>query len=254
MKKANYKQIAETWDEARPLYDENLQLCLNLVAKRVGHRNRIKLLDLGCGTGRFAIPFANRSGYSVTAIDSSKEMIEKAKQKDTDSRVDWLVQDVTRLKFIDSSFDVVFVSHLLHHLDNPYSLIQKCYAILKPDGVIINRYGAMEHIRNDPEHRFFPEAIALDKKRCPTIGQVELWFRDSGFTRVQSETVIQPTYSSGEDRLSRVKLKSTSVLTLIDQQAFKAGLVNFREYVSENPGDTWLLNDYMTITTGYKII
>jgi SAM-dependent methyltransferase len=254
VKKANYTQIAKTWDEARPLSDRNLELCLDLVAKRVGSRNQVKLLDLGCGTGRFAIPFANQLGYSVTAIDSSKEMIEKARQKDADSRVDWLVQDVTNLEIAESSFDVIFISHLLHHLDNPYALIQKCYQILKPNGVIVNRYGAMEHIRDDPEHKFFPEAIKIDELRGATIHQVEVWFQDAGFTEVQSETVIQPTYTSGEDRLSRVKLKSTSVLTLISEYAFKAGLESFKKYVSDNPGDPWLLNDYMTITTGYKFI
>jgi ubiquinone/menaquinone biosynthesis C-methylase UbiE len=253
VKKANYTQIAETWDKARPLYDKNLELCLNLVSKRVGSKNQIKLLDLGCGTGRFAIPFANQLGYSVTAIDNSKEMIEKAKQKDADSRVDWLVQDVTDLKIAESSFDVIFISHLLHHLDNPQALIQKCYQTLKPSGVIINRYGALEHVRHDPEHRFFPEAIKLDELRCPTIKRVEAWFQNAGFTEVQSETVIQPTYTSGEDRLSRVKLKSTSVLTLISQRAFEKGLESFEKYVSENPVYPWLLNDYMTITAGHKI-
>lgn len=253
MKKANYKQIAETWDESRPLYDRNLELCLNLVAKRAGSGHKIKLLDLGCGTGRFAIPFATELGYFVTAVDNSREMIEKAKQKDTDSRIEWIVQDVTGLEFVNNSFDIIFMSHLLHHLDVPTSLIQKCHAILKPGGLIINRYGAMEHIQYDPEHKFFPEAIALDEKRCPTIQQVEAWFQDTRFTRVKSETVIQQTYNSGEDRLSRVKLKSTSVLTLISPPAFEEGLVEFRKYVSENPDDPWLLNDYMTITNGYKI-
>jgi SAM-dependent methyltransferase len=253
VEKANYTKIAKTWDEARPLYDRNLELCLNLVVKRVGSRNQIKLLDLGCGTGRFAIPFAYQIGYSVTAIDNSKEMIEKARQKDTDSRIDWLVRDVTNLKFAASSFDVIFMSHLLHHLDNPQALIQKCYQILKPNGIIINRYGALEHVRHDPEHRFFPEALELDERRCPTINQVEVWIQNAGFTGVQSEIVVQPTYNSGEDRLSRVKLKSTSVLTLISQRAFEKGLEGFEKYVSENPADPWLLNDYMTITAGHKI-
>jgi SAM-dependent methyltransferase len=253
MKKANYTQIAETWDKARPLYDRNMELCLNLIAKQAGSRNQIKLLDLGCGTGRFAIPFANQLGYSVTAIDNSKEMIEKAKQKDADSSVVWLVQDVTNLAIGESAFDVIFMSHLLHHLDNPQALIKKCYQILKPNGVIINRYGALEHIQHDPEHRFFPETIKLDKMRCPTIKRVEVWFQKAGFTEVESEIVVQPTYTSGEDRLSKVKLKSTSVLTLINQSAFKEGLESFEKYVSQNPSDPWLLNDYMTITAGHKI-
>jgi len=40
------------------------------------------ILDLGCGTGGHAIPFAQR-GYHVTGLDRSAEMIERAQRKRT---------------------------------------------------------------------------------------------------------------------------------------------------------------------------
>jgi SAM-dependent methyltransferase len=38
------------------------------------------ILDLGCGTGNHAIPFAAR-GYEVTGVDRSSEMLDRARQK-----------------------------------------------------------------------------------------------------------------------------------------------------------------------------
>lgn len=252
MKKADYTQIAPTYDEARPLPDINLEMCLKSIEKLIGAKKKVALLDLGCGTGRFDIPFTIQSGYSVTAIDGSKEMIEKARQKDTGSKVDWRVQDVANLQISDGSFDVIFMSHLLHHLDNPFALIQKCFHILKSDGILINRYGALENVKNDAEHKFFPEALKIDELRSPTTKQVESWFYNAGFKRVISDVINQPTFTSGEDRLYRIKLKHTSVLTLIPQRSFEEGLERLEKYVSENPFDPWLLNDFLTMTAGYK--
>lgn len=227
-------------------------MCLKSVSRRAGHKKQVRMLDLGCGTGRFAIPFAYRLGYSVTAVDSSREMIDKARQKDPKSLVTWVVQDVISMELDDSSFDVIFMSHLLHHLDYPYGLLRKSFRILKNDGAIFNRYGALEHIRNDPEHKFFPEALTIDELRCPTIVRVEAWLREAGFTGVRSKIADQPTYDSGWDRLSKVKLKSTSVLTFIDQQSFEEGLKRFEKYVSAHSLDPWLMSDRMTITSGLK--
>ena len=47
------------------------------------------ILDIGCGTGTFALDLANR-GYSVTAVDPAPHMIAIAKRKDFLGRVDWV--------------------------------------------------------------------------------------------------------------------------------------------------------------------
>jgi len=195
---------------------------------------------------------ATRLGFSVTGADVSREMILKAREKEGTSQIRWVVQDATTLSFSVCSFDAVFMSHLLHHVDEPLSVVKECYRILKPEGTILNRYGAIENIRDDPEHRFFPEAVELDEARIPTIKQVEKWFRDAGFNDVSSETIAQQTYRSAEEILRKAELKSTSVLTLISQPAFEYGLKALREYISSNPNDPWLFMDKLTLTTGKK--
>ena len=48
--------------------------------------NQQKILDVGCGSGRDSVFFANQ-GFEVVAIDGSKSLIELAQQ--TDTRIDW---------------------------------------------------------------------------------------------------------------------------------------------------------------------
>lgn len=252
MKKADYDQIANMYDYSRHLSRKSLEHVLKFIAEKIDFHRGIEFLDLGCGTGRFSIPIAVRLGYSVTASDRSKEMLSKGIEKDEDSLVNWISIDASSLPYCECAFDVIFMFHLLHHVDKPLNVVKECYRVIKPNGKIINRYGPIEDIRDDPEHTFFPGALEIDETRTPTVKQVEDWFRAVGFRNILSSTLIQQSNTSAEERLERVKSKYTSVLTLIDKSAFEKGLKDLQGYASRNPSDPWLLTDRITFTTGKK--
>lgn len=252
MRKADYRQISMTYDAARPLSEQNLELWIRFIAQRIGSHQKIGFLDLGCGTGRFSIAIASKLEYSVTGSDVSKEMLSKAREKERASRINWIVHEASLSPWGNKTFDAVFMSHLLHHVDEPLKVVRECYRIIKHEGTVLNRYGAIDNIRDDVEHTFFPETLEIDEARIPTIKQVEEWFIDAGFKDVSSETILQRSYRSAEEILERIKLKSTSVLTLISQSAFEKGLKALREYISSNPNDPWLFRDKMTLTIGKK--
>lgn len=252
MKKADYGKIASFYDRARPLSEQNLELWLRLIASYSNAAKGARVLDLGCGTGRFAIPMAERLGYSVTGADASEEMLAKGKEKDTAGLVKWDVQDAQRLTYPDRSFDLVFMSHLLHHVESPTALINECARVLDVPGAVFIRYGPIEQIQDDIEHTFFPEVLAIERARTPTARMVEKGLGDAGLADITSEEVPQKTYESGADRLRSIKLKSTSVLTMISEQAFERGVRAMEEYVRESPDDPRLVLDALTLTVGYK--
>ena len=70
MKKADYSKIAEFYDKGRSLSEQNMELWLKLISEHSGATQGAEVLDLGCGTGRFAIPMAERLGFEVTGADS----------------------------------------------------------------------------------------------------------------------------------------------------------------------------------------
>ena len=100
-------------------------------------------------------------------------MLLKAIEKAGELQIKWDLQDATSLTYPNRSFDAVFMSHLLHHVDKPIKVVKECYLILRRNGTILNRYGVIEHIRDDPEHTLFPETLEIDEARIPTIKQVE---------------------------------------------------------------------------------
>ena len=66
-----------------------------------------KVLDLACGSGTLAVSLAN-SGYSVSGLDLSREIIDVAKEKAIMNHVniDFKVDDMTNFKY-DEKYDVI---------------------------------------------------------------------------------------------------------------------------------------------------
>lgn len=253
MKKADYHKIAPFYDKGRLLSEQNLKLWLNLFAERSKTARGVSLLDLGCGTGRFAIPLERDMGFGVTGADSSQEMLSKAREKDKEGLITWDFVDAHSLKYLDHSFNIILMSHLLHHVERPTIVIDECKRVLKPSGVILIRHGAMEQIRDDVEHIFFPEVIEIDEQRTPTVESVEGWLKTAGFVDIISEEIVQQTFESGREHLEAARVRNTSVLNMISEEAFETGVERLAQYVKQNPKDQWLLFDRMTLTSGQKL-
>lgn len=80
-------------------------------------------LEYGCGTGELSLELTT-NGARVVGIDISPVAVEAArfKAKELNISADFTVEDAERMSFSDESFDVVFGSGILHHLNLSKSL------------------------------------------------------------------------------------------------------------------------------------
>jgi len=107
-------------------------------------KNNIKILDVGCGTGRM-LPeiFSVKKNIKYYGIDTSKEMIRylkrKARKLDVEKNVEIKIGDAENIPFKDKSFDIVFSYHLLWHLPKKEQekIIKEMLRICKNKGIII---------------------------------------------------------------------------------------------------------------------
>ncbi len=93
-----------------------------------------KVLELGCGTGLFTRKVYEATKASIIATDLSEELLEEARLKFKEG--DFRKADAMQLEFPDSSFDVVFGSSILHHLDMDRSL-KEIFRVLKNGGRMV---------------------------------------------------------------------------------------------------------------------
>jgi len=81
----------------------------DFVEKELNYDKSLKILDVGCGTGRHSIELSKR-GYIVTGIDLSESQLQRAKEKarSEDIEIDFLKHDARNLPF-NAEFDVVIM-------------------------------------------------------------------------------------------------------------------------------------------------
>ncbi|MEO0882657.1 MAG: class I SAM-dependent methyltransferase [Pseudomonadota bacterium] len=93
------------------------------------------VLEYGCSNGDRSLQLAARSN-SITGIDISDVAIERANRLALDQGVEnatFLAMNAEEMTFDDASFDLVFGSGILHHLDLEKSL-SEIRRVLRPGG------------------------------------------------------------------------------------------------------------------------
>jgi len=95
---------------------------------------RKKILDAGCGNGRFAY-YAAKYGAEVWAIDLGPAV--EVARRNTEARNVHVIQaDLHDPPFELESFDFIYSIGVLHHLPNPEAAFQNLLRFLKPGGVV----------------------------------------------------------------------------------------------------------------------
>lgn len=81
----------------------------DFIEQEISFNKELKILDIGCGTGRHSIELAKR-GYNLTGIDLSENMLCAAKEKAKlqNLSVDFQLQDARELTF-RNEFDLVIM-------------------------------------------------------------------------------------------------------------------------------------------------
>lgn len=80
------------------------------------------VLDVGTGSGVFAEAFARRS-WDVTGIDVSARMVEAARRQVPGGRFQQAPAEA--LPFFDCEFDLAFLGHVLHEVDDPLRALEE---------------------------------------------------------------------------------------------------------------------------------
>lgn len=104
---ALFENYANTY-EKEPFTKGTMGEC-DFIEKEIGYNKYLRILDIGCGTGRHSTELAKR-GYHVTGIDLSDSMLEKAGENAKRQRVQVAFEkhDARRLPFT-SEFDIALM-------------------------------------------------------------------------------------------------------------------------------------------------
>jgi 2-polyprenyl-3-methyl-5-hydroxy-6-metoxy-1,4-benzoquinol methylase len=123
-----------------PLSHDRARRCLGDPAWDVLQHDEARVLEVGCGAGRFTeVLLATRA--RLTSVDLSSAVDANRESFPTGKRHRILQADVRRLPFRDQQYDVVFCLGVIQHTPAPEETIEKLYAQTKPGGwLVIDHY------------------------------------------------------------------------------------------------------------------
>ncbi len=98
-----------------------------------------RVLDVGCGTGFLLRTLAERAPTAdeLVGIDAAPGMIEGAKLRENDGRLQFLVGVAEELPFSESTFDLVVSTTSFDHWKDQQAGLLECARVLRPGGHLV---------------------------------------------------------------------------------------------------------------------
>lgn len=112
------------------------------IPKLLGLRSGAFVLEIGCGSGRYALQVAKSVGCCVLGVDINASGIDTANQlaktRELTSQVRFELCDVSKnLPFKDQTFDAMFSNDVLCHVPGRPAVIKEIFRVLKPGARIL---------------------------------------------------------------------------------------------------------------------
>lgn len=207
---AHFDEIADQYDSSIP--DHVIE---HLTARRVSLAESLapagRVLDVGCGTGRFLSALPRQ--YERTGVDVSPGMLDFARRKGLD--VEQAGAD--NLPFDDASFDLVTTFAVLHHLIDPdlvRASLREMVRVTKPGGAVIVwdhnplnpywRFLMKRSPQDQGDERLVPARLIVDTLTAADVREVTL--RRMTFTPDFTPPGALPAVARLERALERVPL------------------------------------------------
>jgi ubiquinone/menaquinone biosynthesis C-methylase UbiE len=115
------------------------------------------VLDIGCGIGELANHIDEHAKY--LGVDINPYCVDYVKEKGL-----WAKQgSAYEIPLTDSSVDVVVMSHVLEHLEEPHKALKEISRVLQHNGIVIIIVPMIKGFHRDPTHRTFYDKSKLNK-------------------------------------------------------------------------------------------
>ncbi len=174
----NYGKYYDLLNEAKE-YDAEADYVSTLISDRTASARRI--LELGCGTGGHAVPLAAK-GYSVSGIDLSTAMIERAEARraglatDHASRLDFTTGDLRHYRSHERFDAVISLFHVISYQPTNEDLalaFDTARAHLDPGGLFLFDCWYGPAVLTDPPYvrarEFRNERLTATRTAQPTL-------------------------------------------------------------------------------------
>lgn len=196
------------------------QRYVELLQTLEGFRQHNRILDVGAGNGHFG-QAAQAAGWQAFATEFDERAVEFCRQKGITTHSGALQLD----NYEAESFDLIYSSEVLEHIQNPLEELKTFWSLLRPGGAVYlttPNLNALSHWLlgprwnnfNYPEHLCFynPKTLLQLFFRC---GFKPLWISTTGFSPANFAISSQLPVSGPSDEALRARLEGRGILSSI---------------------------------------
>jgi SAM-dependent methyltransferase len=162
---SNFDRAAEYYDETRGFPAGDDVKVAAWIAETVRLAASHRLLEVGIGTGRIAVPLSAHV-KSIDGIDISRAMLAKLRAKQSAKPIHIVEGDATHLPYANHTFDACLSIHVFHLIPDMNTCIQEINRVLKPDGVLLYGGGPAD-VRGDTATGAFADLEEVWNKYAP---------------------------------------------------------------------------------------
>ncbi len=239
MRKADYSKLAAAYDSSRLAIDFRADVWLNALLERMKIEDGGRVLEVGCGTGRWTLALADRC--RMVGMDPSRHMLAEAVGKPGAEAVDWVEGAAPYFPFADGVFSRVLFILVIHHIDDQDSALEETFRVLQPGGWVVIRTCGHDYIRQYPLGEYFPGYREVELHSFPEVGLLMERMRGIGFDPVDSVSVRQEVTYGVEDYLRRVRNRFISTLDRIGEENFRVGYERLCADLEGKPSCTYTI-------------
>jgi 2-polyprenyl-3-methyl-5-hydroxy-6-metoxy-1,4-benzoquinol methylase len=208
------------------------------------HTATVRVLDVGCGIGRFSIPFATApccQPVKIVAVDHSATMLGALQERLASTTLEniYLLQaDVQRMD-ADTPFDLIFASEILQLIPDTEELIRILISLLAPGGRILIRTPSHKQLRSEGWLACFPSALELDVSRTPDVSILASLLHSSGCTDIREQEIAERYEAGCFDPVAAVKARAFSILRSVSEVEMTVGVKALNDLVERADAETF---------------
>jgi len=132
----SFDRVSEVYDTTRAMPPRMADEVIDSLIDIGGIMPYSRVLELGVGTGRIALPLSEASRSRYCGVDISLGMMKKIREKNGGGVIP-IAADVCSLPFRSRYFDVILAVHVFHLVPDWECAAREAVRVLDPNGVII---------------------------------------------------------------------------------------------------------------------
>ncbi len=229
-----FDQIADCYDKTRWIPDKLSNLFINTLIKEISLHLRSRILEIGVGTGRVAIPLA-KNGFNVFGIDTSLSMLLEAKKKLHESTIkfDYIQANAGDIPFKTKSMDLVIFIHVLHLLRDWKEVLRTLQFYLRKK-TIVHASLHLNWYELEPFQLYWKEVESPPRIGAENFNEVKEYLENNeGYRRRRIEHEISGGKTTWQECFNLIKTRKFSRQVRLAKDLHKTALATISTQVDK---------------------